>query len=182
MTTRRDDNWIQTYTGRQFWPLDPRCEDIDIFDIAHALALKCRYTGHCRLFYSIAQHSVIASMIVPPADMLAALMHDASEAYLADVARPVKRALPDFLSAEERLERVLAERFGLPHPMPDAVKRADLILLRTERRDLMGPPPRPWRTDEQIKPMKEKIIPWDWEWSKTRFLERYDEFTRQRAY
>ncbi len=177
--TRRDDNWIQTYTGRRFWPLDPRPEDIDILDIAHALALKCRYTGHCREFYSIGQHSVLASLIVGEADMLGALMHDASEAYLADVARPVKHELPDFLRAEERLEKVIAERFALPWPMSDSIKRADLILLRTERRDLMGNPPLPCRTDELCRPMVDTITPWNWEKSEIRFLERYQEITSE---
>jgi 5'-deoxynucleotidase YfbR-like HD superfamily hydrolase len=109
---RNDNNWIQTFTGRQFWPLDPRPEDIELLDIAHALANKCRYTGHTRSFYSVAQHSVLVSEIVPAADAHWGLLHDASEAYLPDVARPVKRELAGFQEIENRLMGCVAERDG----------------------------------------------------------------------
>lgn len=63
-----DSTWIQTFTGRQFWPLDPRAEDVDIRDIAHALSMKCRYNGHCREFYSIADHSCRVAEVIHNAD------------------------------------------------------------------------------------------------------------------
>ena len=85
MNVARRGGWIQTYTGRQFWPLDPRIEDIDIHDIAHALSHQCRYSGHCLRFYSVAEHSVLLSHHVAGEHMLWALLHDAWEAYLAAI-------------------------------------------------------------------------------------------------
>jgi hypothetical protein len=131
---------IVTYTGRIFNPLDPSPDDIAIEDIAHALGNICRFTGHVREFYSVAQHSYLASQIVPAEHALTALLHDASEAYLSDVSRPIKTQ-PEFGNTykryEERLERAIADRFGLQWPWPSEVKRADEALLRTEQRDLM---------------------------------------------
>ena len=79
-----------TYTGKEFYPLDPNPADIDIKDIAHALSNCCRFAGHIKSFYSVAQHSVIVSELCEPENALAGLLHDASEAYLSDIARPVK--------------------------------------------------------------------------------------------
>lgn len=171
-----DDTWVQTYTGKRFYPLDPRVEDVDIQDIAHALSLKCRYTGHCREFYSIAQHSVLVAEIVDKfgrrQQTLTALMHDAAEAYIADVARPVKASILQLKEIEERLEVVIAEKFGLIFPFPDAVKTADNIMLATERRDLMGTPPRPWKT-YGVEPLASKVVPYDWRWARSVFLEEF---------
>lgn len=144
-----DETWIQTFTGKQFWPLDPHAEDVDIRDIAHALSLKCRYTGHCRYLYTVGQHSLHVAKIVMnsrPTFGLTALLHDAAEAYTADIARPVKKFIQQFGEIEHRLEQVIAERFGLLFPFPEEVKHADNIMLATERRDLMPNPPRPWKT------------------------------------
>jgi hypothetical protein len=131
---------IVTYSGQVINPLDPDPDCITIEDIAHALANVCRFTGHTRKFYSVAQHSVLCSRIVPPNDALEALLHDASEAYLSDVSRPIKRD-PEFgtfyATHEKRLERVIADKYGLEHPWPAAVKWADDVLLRSEQRDLM---------------------------------------------
>jgi hypothetical protein len=96
----RVGDWIQTYSGRQFWPLDPRVEDVHLEDIAHALSNVCRYTGHVREFYSVAEHSVHVSWSCEPEDALWGLLHDASEAYLADMARPVKQNMPVYVAAE----------------------------------------------------------------------------------
>lgn len=171
---RTDENWIQTFTGRQFWPLNPRVEDICIEDIAHALSLKCRYTGHCREFYSVAQHCVITSAIVPPADALCALMHDATEAYLPDVARPVKRQMPDFRAIEDNLHRAIAERFCLPWPMPESIDNADYVLLVTERRDLLSTPPaRWWRRIEETPALPEPIEPLSPQMARDAFLMRF---------
>lgn len=143
--SERHDDWIQTYTGRQFWPLDPRVEDIDIRDIAHALSMKCRYGGHSLAFYSVAEHSIFVSRALPPELRLTGLLHDAAEAYLADIPRPVKPLLAGFKEIEERIERVIAEVFGLlPPPWPDAVKAADTAILHDETRALMGEAPAPW--------------------------------------
>ena len=92
MSERRGD-WIQTYLGIQFWPLDPRPEEVMLFDIAHSLSNMCRFTGHCREFYSVAQHSVIVSQNVPREDAAWGLLHDASEAYM------TMRRLESFIDA-----------------------------------------------------------------------------------
>ncbi len=144
-----NETWIETFTGRQFWPLDPRSEDIDIRDIAHALSMVCRFTGHVREFYSVGQHSVHVAEILLPFGKnlgLVGLLHDASEAYIADIARPVKHCLKHYLEIEQRLEKCIAERFGLIFPYPTCLKAADNMMLNSERRDLMPPSERPYTT------------------------------------
>lgn len=132
-----DDAWIQTYTGKRFWPLAPRAEDVDIRDIAHALSMKCRYGGHCSGFYSVAEHSV---HVYRHTRLLAGLLHDAPEAYspFGDVPRPIKAHVPWVAEIEDRLDRVIAERFGLTLPWPDAVKEADHRIIADEKAALMG--------------------------------------------
>lgn len=131
---------IVTFTGKTIRPLDPDPNDVDIEDIAHALANSCRFTGHVSSFYSVAQHSYLCSLLVPEEFRLTGLLHDASEAYLSDIARPIK-SQSDFGDVykkyEGRLEEVIAERFGLVYPYPPEVREADSILLITEQRDLM---------------------------------------------
>ena len=89
--SERVGDWIQTMSGVIFYPLDPRPEEIRIEDIAHALSHQCRFAGHCREFYSVAEHSVRVSRELPQEFMLWGLLHDASEAYLVDLPRPIKR-------------------------------------------------------------------------------------------
>jgi len=108
---------------------------------------------------SVAQHSVLVSQLVPPAVALQALLHDASEAFMGDMVNPLKKHMPDFKAAEVVLENVIAERFNLPTRMDPRVKRADLIALATERRDLMQAPPMPWNIDELgYEPHPSKIV------------------------
>lgn len=175
-------SWIQTYTGKQFFPLEARSADIDIADIAHALSLQCRFNGHCRCFYSVAEHSVRVSRAVPASHARWGLLHDAGEAYLSDLPRPIKLELPAFSAFEGRLLEVVAERFGLPWPMPPEVLDADNRLLVTEARDLMGPPPASWGM-ERIAPYVEPIEPWSPPTAEQRFLDRFGElfFKRQAA-
>jgi hypothetical protein len=188
LQTAPDSRWIQTFTGKAFWPLSPHVAAIDIVDIAHALAMKCRYTGHTRHFYSVAQHCVLAGDVMGELanDFLAGgevvrdfarwgLLHDATEAYLPDVARPVKKELVGFKEIEDRLMEAIVCRFGLTWPMPAAVKEVDLILLATERRDLMAPPPYRWTSTERVAPLLDPIEPWSPEYAKERFLARCGE-------
>lgn len=132
---------IQTYTGRQVTPLTLTPEAIDIEDIAHALSQICRWTGHTREFYSVAQHSVLVALNCPSEAQLWGLLHDAPEAYLADLASPLKRSLAfdAFTLHEERIMRAIARKFGLCWPQPASVQEADLRSLATEARDLMAP-------------------------------------------
>lgn len=140
----RTGDWIQTYTGRQFWPLDPRADEIFVEDIAHALSMQCRFAGHCLKFYSVAEHSVLVSRNVAPELALWALLHDAAEAYLVDLPRPVKRSMPDYRGAEDRVMAAICYRFGLPQDMPAAVKTADNRILADEAEQNMARPPVAW--------------------------------------
>lgn len=167
--------WIQTYTGRQFFPCDPRPTDFDIHDIAHALSLQCRFNGHCSTFYSVAEHSVRVSGICSAQNALWGLLHDLGEAYLGDMPRPVKLFFPDFTRYEERLLQAACETFGLMWPMPAEVEAADDRLLATEARDLMGPLPEPW-TDGLV-PLDERIEPWSPADAERAFLKRFEELS-----
>lgn len=172
-------SWIQTYTGQRFWPLDPRPEQVEIRDIAHALSLACRFNGHCLAFYSVAEHSVRVSRVVterhPADDRLAlwGLLHDAAEAYVGDLPRPVKAEAPWFRETEDRILRVIMESFSLPWPMPAPVREADDILLATEARDLMAPPPADWGLG--VQPLAEPIIPLPPTEAEALFLDRFQE-------
>src|SRR5579859_2936777 len=128
----RKGNWMQTYTGRQAWPIDMRPEDIDINDIAHSLSMQCRYNGHCRRFYSVAEHSYWVSKYVEPENALWGLMHDASEAYVTDVPRPLKPFLTDYEHIEFMAQVAIALKFGLPYPIPANVHHIDNRILLDE--------------------------------------------------
>lgn len=138
---------ILTYTGKTFHILSPTSSEIDIRDIAHALSNSCRFTGHTKRFYSVAEHSYLASLIVPAEFALEALLHDASEAYIGDMSRPLKHfteAGKHYLDVERRIEAVIADVFGLPTEMSPEVKTADNAMLYAEKYQLM--PARPWDT------------------------------------
>lgn len=141
-------SWIQTYTGKAFFPLEYDPGIIDIRDIAHALSLQCRFNGHCRAFYSVAQHSVHVSEVVAPEFALWGLLHDAAEAYLSDLPRPVKGQLPIFIEMEDKLLGTILGQYGLSmhaDGMPPEVRLADEQMLMTEARDLMERPPMDWQ-------------------------------------
>ena len=137
------DGFIGTFSGLRFWPLDPDPAKILIDDVAHALAHQCRFGGHASRFYSVAEHSVHVSKLCPPEHALWGLLHDASEAYLVDLPRPLKR-LPEFAvyrEAERRLQRAVAVRFGLPPYQPASVAEADDTMLWIEAHPLLGSMP-----------------------------------------
>jgi hypothetical protein len=132
--------WMQTYSGGRFFPFDPRPEEVDIIDIAHALSFQPRYTGHCSRHYSVAEHSILVSELVPPEDALAGLLHDATEAYLADLSRPVKRILGSsnlYFELEDRVAAVIFKKYGVTH-MPTSVKEADIAICLAEKRKLLA--------------------------------------------
>jgi hypothetical protein len=137
----RKGDWMQTYTGCAFWPLDPRADEIRIEDISAALSKLCRYGGHTIRFYSVAEHCVHIASKAPDALALPALLHDASEAYLSDVIRPLKRHLDNYKTIEAELERVIALRFGLTWPMSPEVKRLDKRIIADEKAQVMAPAP-----------------------------------------
>lgn len=132
-------NWIQTFSGARFDLRAPRPEDVSILDIAYALSMICRFGGHCRFHYSVAQHSVLVSRQVARDEAFAALLHDAAEAYVGDMVAPLKRLIDGFEPVEKAVREVIAIRFRIPAEMSPAVKRADLALLAAEREQVMGP-------------------------------------------
>ena len=150
MLERTESNFIRTFTGRKFWPLNPRPEDIHIQDIAHALSLKNRYAGHTRKFYSVAQHSHhIALQLLNGswsmenmALVLWGLLHDASEAYLGDIVSPIKPHVSicgePYKTVEERLLKMIIEKYNLEWPEPPEVKAVDILIRNNEKRDQMN--------------------------------------------
>jgi hypothetical protein len=147
-------SWIMTYTGHKVDPLNPNPDDIVIEDIAHALANICRFNGHVKHFYSVGQHALLcaASFLeeigasnfdelgsFDNAKVLALLLHDASEAYLCDVPKPIKPHMPGYAELEDRLQHTINVKYGLAldaHTLP-CVKHVDKRVLVTEARALM---------------------------------------------
>lgn len=231
---RRRGDWIQVYSGIQFWPIDPRPEEILVSDMAHSLAQQCRFTGHTREFYSIAQHcclvhDLIASWLTDPVcdvcgdpsrevtsyreqlhedhalgrcTLLCAtcevatcgkgvwwtlaearwllprkgLGHDGSEAYLCDIARPVKHlpAMQPYRNAEAEIQDLVYVALGVGGPEPYLVKRADDILLATEARDLMAPLHPQWTVKPPAYPvLPDRIEPWGPKRAEREWLRRY---------
>lgn len=175
----RRGSWIQTFTGRAFWPLDPRADEIDPADISHALAHLCRYNGHVRRHLSVAEHCVLMSHAVSPGNALWALLHDATEAYMGDMIRPLKRHMPSFAAAEDRLMAVICVRFGLDPVMPAEVHEADSRILVDERNALMAPPPLPWPGDERVERLGVEIHGWSPSEAEARYLARLRELTSE---
>jgi hypothetical protein len=177
---------IQTFSGVIFYPLDPREEDIFLMDVGHGLSNKARFTGHTRRFYSTAEHSTRVSWCLRDMgfDLMTqyvGLHHDDTDAYLPDVPTPLKR-LPEFQwfrDLEESMQELCYKRFGAIVTDYKPVKRADVILLLTEKRDLMPLKNHNWDHKYTEVPIPEpyKIEPWIPEVAKKFYLERHAELT-----
>ena len=131
--------YIATYTGKKFFLLAPRKQDIDIRDIAHSLSLQCRWTGHVKFHYSVAQHAYYCSYLGPKEEALERLMHDDSEAYISDMNRPLKHytdAGAAYMKVEEPLQHMIYEKFLCKTPEPPSVKVADNLMLFAEKQQL----------------------------------------------
>lgn len=180
-----ENAWIETFTGKRFHLLAPQPDEIDIVDIAHGLSNLCRFTGHTRDFYSVAQHSFLVSHQVPAELALTALLHDATEAYISDLSRPLKHFTPvgaAYQEIEERIAKTIAEKFGTVHPLPSEVQHADHQLLYAEKEQLMSSAnANGWAktTGEESEPQRLDILifPWDNEWAEKIFLERFQKLT-----
>ena len=179
--------YLQTVSGRWVNPFDPDPEQLDSGDIGRALANLCRFGGHCRTFYSVAQHSVIVSRLVEERggdveDAFAALMHDATEAYLGDMPHPLKHRSPlgaAFKAAEERLEQAIRARFAIKPDVPE-IKRADRALLATERRAFSDEAWH-WPELEGVDALDLELTAWSPDEAARAFAERYAELEARRA-
>ncbi len=173
-----DHNDILTFSGVYFSPLKPRQEDVRIEDIAHHLANTCRFSGAVRSFYSVAQHSWFVSRLCDPEWAMEGLLHDATEAYINDIATPLKRA-PEFRAykeSEEHLANTIADALNIrrggsrAHP---SIKEADVRMLFTEKRDLMPITDYLW-TPQGVEPYPAlHIVPWSPEQAERQFLHRF---------
>lgn len=179
--------YLQTVSGRFVNPFEPDPEQLDPHDIARALANVCRFGGHCRPFYSVAQHSIIVSELVEERggdveDVFAALMHDATEAYLGDMPHPIKHRSPlgaAFKAAEDHLESVLRERFGIKADVPE-IKRVDRALLATERRALSGVAWE-WPELDGVEALDLELVAWPPDEAERAFLARFAELQAKRS-
>lgn len=136
--------YIETVSGKSFHFLEPSDDEIDITDIAYALSNMCRYTGHSKRFYSVAEHSIYVAQLLPPELRLAGLLHDASEAYLGDVSSPLKQLLPEYKEIEKTVEAAIARRFELLYPHDPLIKQMDLQQLCTEAHHLLPSGGKDW--------------------------------------
>lgn len=203
----RTGHWMRTIGGHKFYPEDPRPEDFRIEEIAHALSMICRFGGHTPVFYSVAEHSVRVCdaiwdhrAVLPVAEIeskgatlfdvvLEGLVHDGAESLLGDVVSPLKRApgMQGYRGIERDAEAAMRVAFRLSPKPSSIVKHFDLVLLATEKRDLLGSGEgvrhelaaarqegslKDWHSDG-VEPLKEKIVPWGQEEAKRTFLHRY---------
>ncbi|MCF5056757.1 phosphohydrolase [Pseudomonas proteolytica] len=162
--------WILTQSGQQFDLLRPTASMIKPVDIAHALSRLCRFNGHTQAHYSVAQHSLIVASLVPAEHQLVALLHDATEAYIGDMTRPLKAVLPEYQYVEHQIWLAVCDRFDIQPDLPACVKQADMVALATERRDLMPEHPGVWDCLAGIQPMQEVIVPLPTEYASAAFF------------
>jgi len=153
-------SWILTRTGRRVDLLDPSASMIEPADIAQSLSMQCRFNGHTRAFYSVAQHCYLVADLVPEQYQLQALLHDATEAYVGDLVSPLKAVLPEYRQIESRIWHAICHRFDIEPDAPPCIHDADLIALATERRDLMPDHPDPWACLVGTQPAAFRIRPW----------------------
>tara|TARA_R110000796_G_scaffold134681_1_gene250463 strand:- start:1745 stop:2371 length:627 start_codon:yes stop_codon:yes gene_type:complete len=169
--------YIETYTGLRVFFGDIKKEIISIHDIAHSLSQICRFTGHTKEFYSVAQHSVLvadAQTTLP--EKRAGLLHDASEAYVNDLPSPLKACvdLGDYKNLENRFHAVINKKYRINDGMTPNIKKADLEALFTEKRDVLNKSS-DWGWGEDIEPFKDKIIPLPPKEAKALFIKRFIE-------
>jgi hypothetical protein len=173
------DDWIQTFSGKHFYVMNPTEDMICLEDIAHALGNVCRFAGHCGSFYSVAEHSVWVSELVESEHKIAALFHDASEAYIADIARPFKPFFENYKTLEDNIMRVIASKFGFDYPLHRSIHEADNAQLKIEAKYLL--------TDcnwaDEIKTKIRGVPPWGFTPNEAEnlFLNAYKQYLKGNA-
>jgi hypothetical protein len=170
---------IMLHSGAWFDFLAPSESPFTIDDIAHGLANICRYSGQCERFYSVAEHSLLVSAVAKGFEF-EALLHDAAEAFLGDITRPLKQMLPEFKRIEHEVETVILQRFELPGLLPIEVKEADLRVLAAEQRQIMPKGTDDWILDQRIVPADVVVRHLTPDEAKRAFLARFDELKNER--
>lgn len=178
---RVDEGWIELSSGNAFTFQNVKPEQIQIEDIAHALGNLCRFGGHSHKFYSVAEHSVLLSRFIwyerGTKDALLALLHDASEAYLVDMPRPIKHDLPQYKTLEAKIEQAILNKFGFKYPLPVWMKEYDNRMLATEKKQTMLNNKYPWVTDN-LEVLDIELEFWTPDVAKIKFLERFKALTQ----
>jgi len=182
----RTTQWMETHAGKQLYL--PVTEDmIEIEDIAHALSMQCRYAGHTKQFYSVAEHCCLVSDWVwrklkgemghdrRCSTALAALMHDASEAYLVDIPKPIKPYLTNYAELEQQIEVVVADKYGFEYPYAKLIKEADVRILLDERAQLFDWSGHDWELPVS-EPLGVHIDALSPQQAKAQFLERFHDY------
>jgi hypothetical protein len=168
----KESLWIETFTGKRFYPFAPRVEDVDIIDIAHALSNICRFGGHSRPFYSVAEHCVILSTCEEAKGsglQMELLLHDASEAYIGDVPAPIRKGIKEFEDVDNSISGVIARKFCLMVDMPlvceldQRILTTEAIMLKVRWQD--------WELSGEY--LDVKLHGWLPEEAEKQFLERY---------
>ena len=131
-------NQILTYSGNLIDPFNPDIDKINITDIAVSLSRQCRFGGHLRWFYTVAEHSLRVALKLPDELKLTGLLHDAAEAYLLDLPRPIKNRLPGYKDAENNLLQLIMQKFGGIYPLPPEVIQADEDMLKWEFENIVS--------------------------------------------
>jgi len=177
----RVGDFLQTYTGRQYWPCDPKPHEVYIEDIAHALSLQCRYAGHCIKFLSVAEHSVLIARSLAakhaPEVALAGLLHDAPEAYCVDIPRPLKPYLTNYKEIEQKNWLAIAARFQLDRELPAEVHDADNRIIADELANLV---PMAWHA-RYANPLGVTLRYWSPEKAEVEFLATFEALMAGRA-
>jgi hypothetical protein len=177
-STRDPKGWITTYSGGKFWPFVPRVGDVRIVDIAQGLGNLCRFTGQVTHYYSVSEHCIHVSRLVPERFALAGLLHDASEAYCNDVPSPLKHSgrMEEYVRAEEGVQRTILKAFGLPPSIPDCVHEVDYALCAAEAMELQRPAPEWAKARKAVRP--ERFHFYSPYVAGLAYMNRFDELTR----
>lgn len=170
---------IMLHSGAWFDFAAPHNGSFTIEDVAHGLAHICRYSGQCSRFYSVAEHSLLVSDVATGFEY-EALLHDAAEAFIGDITRPLKQMLPDFKRIEADVQKAVLERFGVEGPMPPEIKDADLRVLAAEQRQIMPPGTDEWLAGRNIQPASVFVRHLSPEAAKAEWLGRFEALLQAR--
>lgn len=165
--------WTSTASGGRFYPLNPIQDEVDIFDIAHALSNQCRFAGHVIHHYSVAQHSVLVSQLAPKGFELEGLMHDAAEAYVVDVPYPIKPHIPQHGVIEENVLKVIGEKYSFPHVMSEEINFLDRSIVKDEAIQLLRADVDEWGSP--FEPLGIEIEEWTPRQARDAFIKRFYE-------